>query len=370
MNTRLLSSIQIFLIADCTSHFMANTLPLHRSLSNAQEKTVASMEQPSENSEPSAGSLPTAGRKDTFSMLSPPSPDSEQSHFGMHASPPPESEDGLVSTYSRLFLHQFLIFTGPWLDFSMLATLFLSPDFGMDNAASSQSDGKSDFMGNTSLSPSDVRSDFGMRRPFSPSDGRSDFGMVETASPSSKTKSDFGMCGAPSPGPGRKQAFGMLVSPSPQLSLLKSDFGMRVSLSPEPQDDPRMPLLPGPQGLGIHQPMGTEEPLGSSSKMHSEFHIANSYTRLILVSIAWKWGELAPSLQNSKQEGQPSTADHTHEFICCSIHIPIFLLITSCFRMMIPALEHWSYVTRQMSFKRSMPVFPLFMTKRKNWAPT
>ena len=54
---------------------------------------ATAMELTSENSEPSAGSLPAAERKDTFGMFSPPSPDLEQSSFGMPVSLPPESEE-------------------------------------------------------------------------------------------------------------------------------------------------------------------------------------------------------------------------------------------------------------------------------------
>jgi hypothetical protein len=52
------------------------------------------MELLSENSESSVGSLPAAKRKDTFGMFSLPSPDLEQSDFGMCALLSPESEDG------------------------------------------------------------------------------------------------------------------------------------------------------------------------------------------------------------------------------------------------------------------------------------
>jgi hypothetical protein len=73
---------------------MANILPLHCPWSKGQKPTVATMELPSENSESSAGSLPAAERKDTFGMFSLPSPDLEQSGFGMCALLSPESEDG------------------------------------------------------------------------------------------------------------------------------------------------------------------------------------------------------------------------------------------------------------------------------------
>jgi hypothetical protein len=161
-----------------------------------------------------------------------------------------------------------------------------------------------------------------MLSPLSPDSELSNFGMRNIPSPSLEGKSDFGMHSTPFPSLERKHAFGMSDTPSPSPEPKQSDFRMQDSLLPEPQDNlgTRPTLLPEPQGFGIHQPTGAEEPLSSSLKTRSEFHITKTFTHLILIHAAWKWGDLALSLGSSK-DSQPSTGEHMHESVCCIVYM-------------------------------------------------
>ena len=98
------------------------------------------------------------------------------------------------------------------------------------------------------------RHDFGMREALSPlPEPKCDFGMWEALSPLPEPKCDFGMLATPSPLPEPGCNFGVQETRS-QSPVLKhnSEFGMRESLSPEPQDDFGMQatLSTGPQGFG------------------------------------------------------------------------------------------------------------------------
>jgi hypothetical protein len=157
---------------------------------------------------------------------------------------------------------------------------------------------------------------FGMSN--TPFPERHAFGMSDTPS----LKDSFGISNTPLLLPEGKSDFGMDITSSLSLVLKQSDFRMRNLLSPDPQDNlgAHTTLLPESQGFGIYQPTGAEEPLGSSSKNWSEFHITNALTHLILLHAAWKWGDPALSLGSSKHS-QASTGKCMHELVCCIVHM-------------------------------------------------
>jgi len=177
-----------------TLRVIVNPLALHSPLPKGK-KPVPSIMGPQRDSSFHMGSPPPAERKHTLGMLTLPSPEFEQSDFGLSAtlSSSPESKDsGKHTLYSMQ----------PEINPAQIPHfLELQYGFGMQAPPS------------PSLEP---KSDFGMLRSLTPSpEPKSDFGMLRSLTPSPEPKSDFGMLRSLPPSPEPKHDFGMLEKPSP-----------------------------------------------------------------------------------------------------------------------------------------------------------
>ena len=90
---------------------------------------------------------------------------------------------------------------------------------------------------------------------------------------------------------------GVILSPFQEI---KDDFRMQVMLTPSPvQEHESNSRIK--EHIGTYLPMEAKEPSSSLSKARSKFHIASSYMYLTPTHAVWKWGEPAPSPENSKQ---------------------------------------------------------------------
>jgi hypothetical protein len=240
--------------------------------------------------------------------------------------------DPVSTLYSGPFLHELLIFTWPQLHFGMDDTPSPSPerkyDYGMDVTPSPSPERKYDYGMDVTPSPSPERKyDYGMDVTPSPSPERKyDYGMDVTPSPSPERKYDYGMDVTPSPSPERKYDYGMGVTPPPSPES-KYDYGMGVTPSPEPEPKQdsgkrqRTPLfLPSTSSspvsmhksdFGLRDSL-SPQPLGSSSKMRGKFHVANSYMHLILAPCSLEMGRAGTTIPNKIRAERSAQHNRAH----------------------------------------------------------